>query len=389
MLNNGSNLQSEPMYSTNGHIIAAIPNLLFDGNTLVADDATERWENVGTGTSTFNLNKRDMTVTAGQFAVRGGRVRLPYFSGYPVSIGLSMERFDTEAGVTKRVGYFSSNAVTPWNSNKDGVWVEDDGTTKRLIVQNNGVEQFNVPLSDWLNRERIANYDFSKFTVFYIDYLWQGGLELRLWIKLQQDWVLLHTVAQVGTNAGPFMQSPNHSPRYELRSTGGAGSFTAICGQVSTMGNVTEAGYIRNSLNVAGIACNVVGTTYALQGIKKNATYRSTCAEASRISAVKTGGGSDQGILLLLRNPTLSAPLSYAAYGKVDRAIATTQTVTALGEVIIAAPAKDGVTEVITGNYRKWMTQTISNVFDEYVLAYLALTATQTVHGVMTYKEHS
>ncbi len=155
------------------------------------------------------------------------------------------------------------------------------------------------------------------------------------------------------------------------------------------MGDVTDKGYVRNSINETGISASSAGTVYALQGFKKNATYRDVCVEFSRIGIVRTGGGSDQGILMLLRNPTLSAPLTYGAYGKIDRAIATTQTVSANGEIIDAVPASDRAQQEIDGNYRKWMTQTISDSFDEYVLAYLALTASQTVHGVASYKEHS
>jgi len=141
---------------------------LFDGKTLNADD--ERlFENVGTGTGLFSNNSYTMSVTAGQHFIRQARRFNPYFSGKSQLFEPTFDNFQPQAGVVKRAGYFSSNAVAPFDSDKDGAWIESDGTTIRLIVSNFGAETLNLPLTSWSGYANLAEYqnvaNWQNFTV--------------------------------------------------------------------------------------------------------------------------------------------------------------------------------------------------------------------------------
>ena len=385
---------AEPIFAPSGVMLTSSPTILFDGKTLTADNTLDLWSNTGTGDFTFTQNRMVMGVGADEYCIRQSQTTLPYYSGYPTQFEATTLDFHTEAGVIKRVGMFSSSPVAPHTANPDGFFLEDDGTTKRLVACNNGTRVFDVPYGDWLGKhafeqyDDLDEYDWSKFTVLMFDFLWLGGAVLRLWIRLGGRWQLLHAVTCCGSLDALIFQSPQQPARYEIRSSGGTGSFTAVCCQVSVLGDVARNGRLRSSVNTTGVSASSSGTTYVLQAIRKSATYRDVAIEIESIASGRSGGSTDTGILMLLRNPTLSAALSYAAYGKAERAVGTDQTVTDLGTVLIAAPAADFAQEPLVGNYARWLTQSITDVADEYVLAYQAITTNQTVYGILSYKEH-
>ena len=369
-----------------GALTAVSPQIIFDGKIINADDSTSLWQNTGTGTFTFTGNKLNMSVTAGQYCIRQSRRVMPYFSGYPIIVEETFDNFGITANLVKRVGYFSSNAVAPYDTAYDGFALEMDGTTYRLRAWNNGTSTVNVPFASWDNYGFLQNYNWSNFTAIYFDFLWLGGAALRIWVCTpDRGWVLGHSAQYIGNNQSTICLTPNQPLRYEIRSTTGVGSFRYICSQMSVGGNVSSLGNVLPCEYTTGIACNAVGTTYALQGFKKRTGYRDIPIKFSEIFA-SNGATSDTGLLYLLRNPTLSASLTYANYDKIDRAVATTQTVSAKNEIIGVAPIGTTGQGLVPDNYKAWMTQAIDNTFDEYVLAYMPLSTNQTINGVAILK---
>lgn len=377
--------------SASGALLVNTPSILFDGKTLDADDTNFLWQNSGTGTFSWANNMCAMSVTAGQYCIRQSRRFMPYFSGYPVLTELTFDNFDIQANGTKRVGYFSSSAVAPHTSNLDGFWLEMDGTTYRMISYNDGTETSNIPFSSFTNYTTLSSYNFDNFTACMFSFLWLGGAYLALWMCTADDgWILANLTPYVGNNKGTICKSPNQPVRYEVRSTTGTLDFRAICSQVSVAGNIEKLGFSLPSFNNTAVACNTVGTLYALQGFKKNATYRDIAVKIQSIGCVN-GATTDTGILMIIRNPTLSAALTYSAYGKINRAIATTQTITVgTGDIIAitAAGSSGNSNDHLEDNYKAWMTQTITNTFDEYVLCYFSTSSNQDVRGYVILKEY-
>jgi hypothetical protein len=375
--------------SASGALLVNTPTILFDGKTLNADDTNFLWQSVGTGTGTWANNMFSMSVTAGQYYIRQSRRFMPYFSGYPVLAELTFDNFDIQANGTKRLGYFSSSAVAPHTAALDGFWLEMDGTTYRMVSYNSGTETSNTPFTSFTNYATLSTYNFDNFTACMFSFLWLGGAQLALWLCTADDgWILANLVPYVGNNKGTICRSPNQPIRYEIRSSTGTLDFRQVCSQVSVGGNPEKLGYSLPCVNTAAIACNTVGTLYALQGFKKNATYRDISV---KIQSFGCGNEAsvDTGILMIIRNPTLPAALTYAAYGKIDRAIATTQTVTiGTGDIIAITVAGTTANDHLEDNYKSWMTQTITNTFDEYVLCYLSTSNNQNVRGYAVLKEY-
>ncbi len=362
---------------------------LFDGKVLGIDD-TRSWDTRGTGTATFQQNKMNLAVTAGQYECSQSRHACPYFSGKSQGVEITFDNFHTEPGVVKRFGYFSSNAVAPFDSNKDGFWMEDDGTTKRIIISNNGTEKFNKPLSEWTGAQYVTDYDWQNFTVVLFDFLWLGGAVFRVWLKTSSSFKLLHQFDYAGTAQDVMMQTPNQPVRYEIRSTGGSGSFRRICSTVFTEGSIDEEGDALTLITNTAINANVIGTFYAVKGVRKSATYRDIHTDIVSFggNVLSSAGTPDSGRFLLLLNPTISAPLTWAANSRIEEGTATTQTVTGLGRVLQCAEATGaGVSELFPNNALSILRMDMLNVADEVILAYQPYTATQTVHGHITLKE--
>lgn len=365
---------------------------LFDGKTLTADD-TNIWETVGTGTSGLVNNKFGMSVTSGQFVIRRSKSYISYFSGKSLIVELTMDGFQSEVNTIKRAGYFSSNTTTPWDTTKDGFWLENDGITISLQIQNSGVSILSLPLYKWDNYDKIKNYDWSKFTVLHFDFLWLGGTALRLFIVQDGQFILAHTFKHAGKNVGTFIKSPSQNVRYELRSSTGTGSMNAICSQVATEGSLDESGKPLAIFNSALVSCNVVGTVYAVKGIKKNPTYRDTPVQITGFSVSSTQTNTS-GVLLLIKNPTLSVGLTYANNSRISDGSPTTPstppTITlGTGQVISAvAVGQNGSGTELSKSYLNFLAITISDVSDEYIIAFEPSVATQSINAVIVVKEY-
>jgi len=187
------------------------------------------------------------------------------------------------------------------------------------------------------------------------------------------------------------MRSPNQPLRYEIRSTSGVGSMRYICSQVATESSINESGKSLSLFNTASITCNTVGTIYALKSVRKSATYRDNAIQVIGMEVVN-GATTDSGILMLILNPTIvGGAISYAANSLLEEGTPTTQTITAgTGRVIaaIAVGSSSAGTQIMKDNFLSYLGGTITNVFDEIVLAYMPTTNNQTINGVLTVKEY-
>jgi hypothetical protein len=362
---------------------------LFDGKTLNIDDEFT-YKTTGTGTKTFQANKALMSVTSGQYLIRQNTRTIPYFSGKSQLIEMTFDTFGTQAGITKRAGYFNSNAVAPYDTNKDGFWIENDGTTIRLKVENNGTSILNLPFAEWDGYSKLSDYDWNNFTVVLFDFLWLGGAVLRVFIKTDKGFILAHTYTHASNAQGVMIATPNHNVRYEIRSLTTVGAMRAICSQAATEGSSTESGYSISHVNLTAVATNVVGTQYAILGVKKSTSFRDITATITSIGSSNTST-TDAGILMIVLNPTLSAPLTYTAKSKVLFGIpATSITLTPnTGRIIHALPSGTiGAGYGLNDSYLSCIGMDIDDVSDEFVVVYMPTTANQSIYCSLTVKEN-
>jgi hypothetical protein len=361
---------------------------LFDGKVLAQEDL-ELFDTAGTGTAIWANQSVPLVVTAGQYMIRQTRQYFPYASGYPKFAEITFQDFQLQPGVIKRYGLFSSNAVAPFDQNFDGWYVESNGDdgTYYLVVVNNGVNKLKLPWTEWSGYESVKDYNWENFTVTITDFLWLGGAVLRTFLKTDQGFVLAHQYDYSGGAKGVFMRSPNQPLRYEIRSTTGAGTFTSICSQVAIEGATSVTGKTRSFYNPTTLNANTTGVTYAIRGLRKLAAFRDIPFRISGYGIAVTT--NDSGVVLLLRNPTLSAPLTWTTNGLLEEGTATTQTVTDSGWVIGAFPINTaGESQSLENNSMAWLSTAINDTPDEFILAYAPLTTNQSVGGVIDFVQY-
>lgn len=382
-----------PTYDTSSRLRTSSLLTLFDGKIMNAED-TLKWDTQGTGTATYTSQAVQLSVTSGQYEIRQSRFFAPYFSGKPQLIEYTSFDFQNQANVVKRIGYFSSNAVAPYDSNKDGWWIEADGTTYRLICSNDGTVTHNIPWTSWDAYADISTYDWSKFTVGQVDFLWLGGAGLRLFLIVDGQFKLVHTIDDhAGYKSTLIFKSPNQPVRYEIRSSTGSGTLTSVCSQVASEGiTANEAGQGVSIYNTPALAANVVGTVYALAGMRKVAAYRNHFIPVTEFGATTLPGGAGQaeaGMLMLMLNPTLSAPLTWTANSRIETALATNQTITNTGRILKCIPLSGGSsTAQAPSAALRVLGCGIANNMSELIIGYTPLTTNQNVSGYMQAVEY-
>lgn len=362
---------------------------LFDGKIMFAENAN-RWATTGTGTFTYNNNSVEMSVTAGQYAIRQSKLFMPYFSGKPQQIEATAFNFHSQSGIVKRLGYFSSSIVAPYDTQLDGIWIESDATGYHIKCSNNGTLTHSIPWTQWDGYEHVASYDWSKFTVFEIDFLWLGGAGVRVFMVIDGQFKLIHTIANhTGFASSLIINYPNQPVRYEIRSTTGNGTFTSICSQVSSEGGKDEQGEEVVISNVSK-PTDTIGTNYLICAARKPAAFRNHYITLDYFSTAITGGTADSGLMMICLNPTFSATPTWVSESKLEYTIpATAITVTNLGRVLRAIPILgNGAVQPGALALLKNLTNEIDGTPVTLALVYRPLTATQTISGTMMLLEY-
>lgn len=358
------------------------------------------FEEAGTGSHSVGNSKNEMTVAAGEWTVFQSKRFYPYFAGKSQVCECTFDNFQPETGVTKRFGYFSSNAVSPFDTTYDGIWCENNGSSISLNIARAGTSTMNVDIADWSGYNDLAEYkdlaNWENFTVCIIDLLWLGGAVMRFWIKTSNGFVLAHQFNYSGTDTDVFIQYPCQPLRYEMRSSTGAGTFRYICSQIATEGSFDEDGIVRAiDTGTAPISMAAAGTTYPLIALKKQSAYRCVASRIVDYDVFVTSA-NDRLQWTIQVNPTLSAPLSYSpvasssiesAVGDGSITVSTPGTIMASGHISTNGTLPKGV---LVGNFLAYMGGTLANAMDEYVLCVSPLTGSSNVNtfGTLSYKEY-
>jgi hypothetical protein len=375
-----------------GNLPVSQLSTLMDGKTLNRE-FNELWEQVGTGTHTFQTNKLQMSVGVGEWCVYQTRRFYPYFSGKPQKIELTFDNFHPETNVTKRVGYFSSNTASPFDATYDGFYLESSGNTIRFVLENAGATVFDVDIADWDGFDIMNGYEdpahWENFTVIEFNFLWLGGAYIEIRLVTPEGFTTVHSEIYAGTSTDVFIQSPNQPARYEIRSTTGTGNFRAICSQIATSGSINESAYSK-SVNTGHLPINLVtvGTTYPLLAIRKTAALRANPIRITNADCLLASADTIRWSIQI--NPTLSAALTYAAVtGTAFDSAVGDGAITVTGDGIIIASGylvqADSIQAALfRDNYLSWLSGAIDGVQDEYILCITPVTNNVNVHGALS-----
>jgi hypothetical protein len=319
--------KNQVVFADDGHVDAfgrlrvSEPETLFDSKQLVGklplfwDEATSGGSETSTH-STVNASTT-MTVTAnGEYVIRQTKMRFNYQPGKSQQVFLTFVLGTGVASVEKKVGYFNSSTSGPYTANVDGLYLKQDGTTVSVCQSKNGTETA-VAQSDWnINKMDGTGpfpftVDWSKAQILIIDFEWLGTGRVRFGLVLAGSIVYVHEFKNANNLDSVYMSSPNHSCRYEIRSTGGTDSLEQICSSVASEGGSESLG-ILHSASTAGthIDADVENTLYAIIGIRLKSTELSTSVRLVS-GSIQCQTASELLEWNLLWNPTVAGVFTF------------------------------------------------------------------------------
>ena len=346
-------------------------------------------EEIGGATQVYSNPDGGTTMavtTTNDAAICQSKMFASYFSGKSQFMEITFDGFGSQTDVIKRAGYFTSNSTTPFNSNKDGFWFESDGVGQSLVIEKNGVEILNVDQADW-NEDVFSGRDWDNFTVLVVQFLYLGGTAIRFGFIDEGFIKWAHTYVHSGLVSSTFITSPNKPIRYEIRSTGGAGSLTQICAQVASEGSVDEVGVVRTFDTGGIIDANSTGVTYALLGIRLKTAYKDVRVDTLKATILATTNDNFKYSLLL--NPTVAGTFTYNDQTNSSLQLATGATANTVtgGTQLVAgwAEANASSESVIRSSLR--LGSTIDDTMDTLVLCVTPLSSNLGVYGSISIQE--
>lgn len=284
------------------------------------DDLPYQIDRMSSGaTQTYTGGTVIMDVSVGGYAIAQSFQRHPYYAGKSHKPEFTFEDLTPQVGVIKRVGYYSSSYIAPYDDGLDGFFLESDGFEIKIGVANSDTGSINyIPQSSW-NIDTLDGsgdsgivFDPSKFSICTTDFLYLGGSAIRFGLNLGGQIVWIHKYEHSNSIDGTIFSSPHQPLRWEIRSTGGTGTFKQICGDVSTEGSNDILGFPTSTpIFVNSVQASTPGVSYALAGIRLNNNakgYKTNILKPNFSFAVTT---NDNVAIEVWLNPTINGTVTW------------------------------------------------------------------------------
>lgn len=282
----------------------------YDKQPLLVDE-----EILGGATSLWANSSVNMTVSStGDAVIRQSIKSSPYQSGKSHLVEASFSQFQLQTNVIKRVGYYTSTTVSPFNSGFDGFFLESDGVNGEISFQiwRNGTNVLKSLSSSWLTTDYdVSLIDWTKTQLMMVDFQWLGVGRMRF--SLVVDGIPRLFVANTAINniSLVYMENPNKPIRYEIRSTAGSGTFSQICSGVSMEGSINSLYKTIGIENFTERTLATAGTKYPLLGIRLVSGYLGVSGFIDSFDILQTT--NDNFFITLEKNPTLSGAASWSS----------------------------------------------------------------------------
>lgn len=224
-----------------GRLRVSNPVTLFDAQNRYIDGELFSSDNSGSGTVTYNVNSSNFTLAVsgnGDEVIRQAKRVTLYQPGKSLLI-MNTFAFNTPtANLRQRVGYFTA---------QNGIFLEADGTdiyiVKRSYTSGSAVDT-RVAQSSWNgdafngSGDSGITLDVSKTQILWTDIEWLGVGSVRVGFVIDGVFYIAHTFHHANTETDVYMTTASLNCRYEITSTGAAGSMKQICSTV-----ISEGGY--------------------------------------------------------------------------------------------------------------------------------------------------
>lgn len=385
-----------------GRMRVSTPYTLFDGAMRYRDNAF-KWnqQDTGSGTSTFLPNESSVLMTVsgnGDSSIRQSKQVFSYQPGKSLLTMVTFVMTTPTANLRQRVGYFGE---------QNGVYFEVDGTTLNLVIRkytsgsvDDSTEK--IPQSQW-NVDRLngqggqynisgLTIDVSKAQIWWCDVEWLGVGSVRCGFVINGQFIICHIFHHANILNKAYMTTATLPVRYELTSTGAAGTMRAICSTV-----LSEGGYANRSQNRA-VATALTGRELSNVDYKPIICIR---LKSTNIDSVVVPNkfdlyGLQQAgfIYKIILNPTLTSA-SWTSAGS-DSSVEYDISATALSGgttidqgIFVGAP-KGGSASISSNDvdFSSQLGRTIAGVSDIWCLAAISTSNNDDVVASVSWQEH-
>lgn len=304
-------LEPGPQLDAFARLRVSEPFTVFDSK-LLSDKGDLYWEEETNGTATSVHSTTDAAVTmsvssSGDRVIRQTYMRFNYQPGKSQMVLITGILGDPVASTEARIGYFNSSTVSPYTADRDGIYFGTDGSDVYLAVSKTGTET-KVIQSAWDDPmdgtgPSGITADWTGTQIFGVDFEWLGVGTIRYYLVVDGVPRLIHTINNANTGqSGAYMSSPNHSVRYEVRSTGGANTIKQVCCTVMSEGGVEPSGLSRG-VDTGITTQNInAASLEAMIGYRLKSTHLNATIITKFLSLIPTGNEDTQWQLQL--NPT-------------------------------------------------------------------------------------
>lgn len=385
-----------------GRMRVSNPFTLFDGALRYRDDEF-KWNQLdtGTATSTFLPNESSILMSVSGNGDESIRQTKSVFAYQPGKSLLTMTTFvmtTPTAGLRQRVGYFGS---------QNGVYFEVDGTTVNLVIRKYTAGSVDdtaekIPQASW-NGDRLngqggqnnisgVTIDVTKAQIFWCDIEWLGVGSVRCGFVVNGQFIVCHIFHHANILNKVYMTTATLPVRYELTSTGAAGSMRAICSTV-----ISEGGYVNRS------ASKAIGTPLTGKNLSET-VYRplvclrlkSTNLDSVVIPTKFDLYGLQQAAFVyrVILNPTLT-DASWTSAGdnssvQYDLSATALSGGTVIDQGIFVGANKGGTASVNSTDvdFSQQLGRTIAGVSDIWCLAAIATTNNDDAVASVSWQEH-
>lgn len=255
------------------------------------------------------------TASAGDFGIRQTFEHFNYSPGKSQLIFCSGV-FSSQTNIIKRVGYFTSGVIAPFNDLEGYYFENNSGTLSFNIANPNGTASSqNITRTNW-NVDKLdgtgpsgITLDISKTQIIVIDFEWLGVGRVRMGFVIDGKIYYCHYFNNANNLSNVYLRMPNLPIRYEIRQTGpGSGSLTHICASVNSENSGLGIG------SPLAISTGYAATTFTKNQNNVLFAVKPTL-KGSNISIDALNILTDSNINIryeVVINPTFSSPLSFS-----------------------------------------------------------------------------
>lgn len=274
-------------------------------------------ETIGSGSATHNTTgaRTTLNVTgSGDKVVSQTIKRYYYQTAKGQNFYCTFYGFDNEEDNNKILGYYSSSTTSPYTADIDGITLESDGTNLSVNTYRTGTQTATANRSDWddpldgSGPSKVV-HDFNNNTILYCQFEWLGVGSVQFFVVKNGVYIPFHSFDFTDTTE-VYMSSPNQPLRWEISTTGAAGSFTYICSAVNSEGSLNRVGTpFSSNADDNDLQFNTAGTLYAGIGIRLKTTHLDAILELENFEYLAET--NDRALWEIRLNPTVTGTFNY------------------------------------------------------------------------------